>query len=208
MRTVGTLLFPGFELLDVFGPLEMFGALADDYALEMVAETAGAVASRQGPQTLADVAIADAKPYDILLVPGGLGTRREVDNPALTDWIGRHADACHVVASVCTGSALLARAGLLDGRKATSNKKALDWVMSQGPEVDWRPRARWVVDGKFWTSSGVSAGIDMALALIAELNGKEKAAWAAAHTEYRWVDDADDDPFGPLYDRRRTSSDN
>jgi putative intracellular protease/amidase len=201
VKTVGTLLYPGFELLDVFGPLEMFGALTSDYSLQMVAETAGPVASRQGPQTIADVAIADAKPHDILLVPGGRGSRREVNNAELIAWVGRHAQACEIVASVCTGSALLARAGLLDGRKATSNKLAFAWVAAQGPNVDWQPHARWVVDGKFWTSSGVSAGIDMALALIAELNGTEKAQWVAKYTEYRWVDDADDDPFGPLYDR-------
>jgi putative intracellular protease/amidase len=201
VKTVGTLLFPGFELLDVFGPLEMFGALPDDYSLQMVAEKPGPVASRQGPKAIADVALADAKPYDILLIPGGRGTRSEVDNAALIDWIGHHAAACEIVATVCTGAALLARTGLLDGHKATSNKAAFRWVMEQGPNVDWQPHARWAVDGKFWTSSGVSAGMDMALALIAALNGAEKAQGVAKYTEYRWVDDAADDPFGPLYDR-------
>lgn len=200
MRTVGTLLFPDFELLDVFGPLEMFGALRDDYRLEMVAETAGPVASRQGPKTVADAAIGDAQPYDILLIPGGLGTRREVDNTALTGWIKSHADRCGLVATVCTGAALLARTGLLDGRRATSNKKAFAWVKSQGPNVLWQDHARWVSDGKYWTSSGVSAGMDMALALIAQLDGTDKAQQVAAHTEYRWNRDAHDDPFAGLYD--------
>jgi putative intracellular protease/amidase len=202
MKTVGTLLFPGFELLDVFGPLEMFGALPDDYRLEMVAESAGAVASNQGPKAVADVALAEAKPYDILLIPGGLGTRREVDNKVLIDWIGAHAEKSSVVATVCNGAALLARTGLLDRRKATSNKAAFRWVIEQGPNVLWQARARWVADGKYFTSSGVSAGIDMALALIATRNGEETAERVATHAEYRWSRDPNDDPFAALYDSR------
>ncbi len=200
MRTVGTLLFPGFELLDVFGPLEMFGALADDFSLKTIAATAGPVESRQGPKAMADVALADAKPYDILLVPGGRGTRREVDNAALIDWLKRHAEASGIVATVCTGAALLARTGLLDGRKATSNKASFGWVVAQGPNVVWQTHARWVVDGKYYTSSGVSAGMDMTLALIADLCGAEKARWVADYAEYRWSNDPDDDPFATLYD--------
>lgn len=200
MRTVGTVLFPGFELLDVFGPLEMFGMLGDAYRLEMVAETAGPVASRQGPQAIADVAIEDASPYDILLIPGGQGTRREIDNAHLIECLACHARASNFVATVCTGSALLARTGLLDGRKATSNKAAFAWVKQQGPNVIWQDCARWVVDGKFWTSSGVSAGMDMALGMIAALEGADKAEHAAIHAEYLWNRDAHDDPFAGLYD--------
>jgi putative intracellular protease/amidase len=203
LKTVGTLLFPGFELLDVFGPLEMFGALRDDYSLEMVAETAGPVESRQGPKAIADVALAEAKSYDVLLIPGGRGTRREVENGTLIDWLRRHAEASSIVASVCTGAALLARTGLLDGRKATSNKASFGWVVSQGPNVLWQRRARWVVDGKYYTSSGVSAGIDMALALIATLSGPDKAQHVAAYAEYRWNDDPNDDPFAALYNLGR-----
>jgi putative intracellular protease/amidase len=202
LKTVGTLLFPGFELLDVFGPLEMFGALAGVYRLEMVAEQPGPVASRQGPKAVADIALTDAKPYDVLLIPGGRGTRREVANPELIDWIRRHAQASGIVATVCTGAALLARTGLLDGRPATTNKESFRWVMEQGPDVLWQPQARWVVDGKYHTSSGVSAGMDMALALIAKLDGLDKARQVAAYAEYRWNDDPNDDPFGALYNLR------
>jgi putative intracellular protease/amidase len=200
MKTVGTLLFPGFELLDVFGPLEMFGALPDDFVLQMVAETEGPIESHQGPKAVADVTLADARPFDILLVPGGRGTRREVDNVALIDWLKQHAEASGIVATVCTGAALLARTGLLDGRKATSNKASFAWVTSQGPNVDWQPRARWVVDGKFYTSSGVSAGMDMALALIAGVCDPDKARKVAGYAEYRWSSDPDDDPFAVHYD--------
>lgn len=207
MRTVGTLLFPGFELLDVFGPLEMFGALRDDFSLQTVAEHAGPVESRQGPSAIADIACSGAKPYDILLIPGGRGTRREVDNAALIDWLRRHAEASSIVATVCTGAALLARTGHLDGRKATSNKASFAWVVSQGPNVQWQPRARWVVDSKYYTSSGVSAGMDMALALIADVSGLDKAQKAADHAEYRWNSDPEDDPFAVVYDPRPATCD-
>ena len=198
---VGTLLFPGFELLDVFGPLEMLGMLPASYQLETIAETAGAVASNQGPRAIADTSLADAEPYDILLIPGGRGTRREVDNAALIAWIGAQAQKSRVVATVYTGAALLARTGLLDGRKATSNKSAFGWVMEQGPKVLWQQRARWVVDGKFFTSAGVSAGMDMTLALIAALDGLEAAQRAAEQAEYRWTNDPDGDPFGARLSR-------
>ena len=195
MKTVGTLLFPGFELLDVFGPLEMFGAPTEEFSLEMVAEQSGPVASRQGSKVIADISLADAKPYDILLVPGGLGVRAEVCNATLIDWLRQHGEESRIVATVCTGAALLARTGLLDGRKATTNKAAFRWVMEQGSSVRWQPRARWVIDEKYYTSSGVSAGMDMALSLIARLYNREIAQEAAKRMEYRWHEAADNDPF-------------
>ncbi len=194
-RTVGVLLFPDFELLDVFGPLEMFGMLDEDFTIRLVAENASEIASKQGPRSRIDDHFADGRHYDILLLPGGMGTRREVENDALLHWLVDAAGRAEIAASVCTGSALLARAGLLDGRRATSNKVAFDWVRSQGPKVDWQPRARWVEDGKFFTSSGVSAGMDMALALIARLCGSERAREVAGWAEYVWNENSADDPF-------------
>jgi len=131
----------------------------------------------------------------VLLVPGGLGTRREVDNAALTEWIAARAVEAEIVTSVCTGAALLARAGVLDGHRATTNKRAFEWVVSQGPRVQWVHRARWVDDGKFVTSSGVTAGIDMALALIARTVGEAAAERIARLMEYEWHRNPDDDPF-------------
>ena len=166
-RTLGVVLFPEFELLDVFGPLEAFGHLHDHYRVVLVAAEPGAVASAQGPRAVADHGFADCPHLDVLLVPGGIGTRREVENHALLDWLAQRAAEAEAVTSVCTGSALLARAGLLDGRHATSDMRAFRWIVSQGPAVKWVRRARWVDDGKFVTSSSVSAGIDMALHVIA-----------------------------------------
>ena len=194
MKTVGVLLFLDFELLDVFGPLEMFGML-DDFAIRLVAEQERSVASTQGPRSIIDDVFADGRDYDILLVPGGRGTRREVENPRLLAWLTAKAATAEYVASVCTGSALLAKAGLLDGVAATSNKLAFDWVATQGPAVRWQSRARWVEAGKFFTSSGVSAGMDMSLALIARICGVARARQDATWAEYEWNDDAGNDPF-------------
>jgi transcriptional regulator GlxA family with amidase domain len=194
-RTVGVLLFERFELLDVYGPLEMFGMLADDFAIRLVSEQAETVDSAQGPRSVVDDFFVDHHPYDVLLVPGGMGTRHEVGNKLLLDWLARAAERAEIVASVCTGSALLAKAGLLDGKRATTNKRAFDWVASQGPKVDWQRKARWIEDGKFITSSGVSAGTDMALALIARLCGIDQARQVAHWAEYVWNEDNADDPF-------------
>lgn len=200
-RTLGVVLFEGFELLDVFGPCEAYGIsdLGGAFRIVTVAGKAGPIASAQGPQALAEFGFDDCPRLDLILVPGGIGTRREVDNAALISWLRARADQAGIVTSVCTGAALLARAGLLDGRRATTNKRAFAWVQSQGPQVDWIKQARWVEDGKFATSSGVSAGIDMALAIIARLVGAEIAEKAAIAMEYEWHRDAAWDPFAKIH---------
>jgi transcriptional regulator GlxA family with amidase domain len=103
-----------------------------------------------------------------------------------------------MVATVCTGSLLLARTGLLDGRKATSNKRAFQQVKTYAPKVEWIAKARWVEDGKYFTSSGISAGMDMALALIARLCGRETSLRIASRAEYDWHEDSSWDPFAAL----------
>lgn len=198
MKRIGVLLFPDFELLDVFGPLEMFGMLPDEFSIQMLAEKPGLVASIAGPRVTPDATLGKAAAYDILLVPGGQGTRREVANAPLLAWLAKAEPAAEIVASVCTGAALLAKAGLLDGRRATTNKSAFRWVETQGPAVRWQAQARWVEDGKFFTSSGVSAGMDMSLGLIARLLGVERAEQAALWAEYEWQRDPSRDPFAKL----------
>ena len=198
-KTVGVLLFPDFELLDVFGPLEAFGHAKDWFRIVTVAEAAGPVTSSQGPRAVADHGLEDCPPLDILLVPGGMGTRREVDNPTLVDWIARRARQAETTTSVCTGAALLARAGVLDGRRATSNKRAFAWVADQGPKVKWIRQARWVDDGNVVTSSGVSAGIDMALHLIGRIAGAATRDDIATRMEYTWQSDATHDPFAKVW---------
>ena len=197
--SIAVVLFQDFELLDVFGPLEMFGLLHENFELCLVAVNGDTVASRQGPRSVVDQVFADDRQYDILLVPGGHGTRQQVGNPVLLDWLRQRSSEAQYVTSVCTGSALLAKAGLLDGLRATTNKAAFEWVASQGDRVHWQKKARWVEDGKFFTSSGVSAGIDMSLALIARILGQETAEQVAIWAEYEWHRDPDWDPFAEIH---------
>lgn len=192
---VGAVLFPAFELLDLYGPLEMLGLLGDRVSITLMAEKPGEIGSRPGPKGVADAALAEVSGLDILLVPGGWGTRTEVLNQPFLDLLRAKAEEARWVASVCTGSALLAKAGILDGRKATSNKLAFDWVKAQGPRVNWVREARWVEDGKFFTSSGVSAGMDMTLGLIERIMGRAASEQTARLAEYTWHDDPSVDPF-------------
>jgi transcriptional regulator GlxA family with amidase domain len=199
---VGVLLYPDFELLDVFGPLEMFASLgAARVRIHTIAERAGPVAAAVaadgplGPRVLADHGFADAPPLDVLLVPGGFGTVPQLANVALLDFLRQRAKSTAIIASVCTGSALLAKAGLLDGRRATSNKQFFALAAAQSDAVEWVEAARWVDAGAIVTSSGVSAGMDMALAIIARLFGEPVAEQIAAATEYTWHRDAAEDPF-------------
>jgi transcriptional regulator GlxA family with amidase domain len=197
MDSVGALLFDGFELLDLFGPLEAFGHLAQSARCRIVtvAERTGAVASAQGPRAVADHDFASCPRLEMLLIPGGIGTRREVENENLLEFLRSRSAGAELVMSVCTGAGLLARAGVLDGRRATTNKRAFDWPVSQGPKVNWIRKARWVEDGKFVTSSGVSAGIDMALAVIGRRYGEKTAEEIATTIEYEWHRDSHWDPF-------------
>lgn len=201
---VAVVLFEGFTVLDVYGPVQAFasvrlprpdGAWHRLFEIVTIAEKAGPVKSGEGPTTHADYAFANAPAYDVLLVPGGFGTRKAVNNTALLLALTAASRAATVTTTVCTGSALLARTGLMDNRPATSNKVAWDWVVQQGPRVRWQRQARWVDDGDLVTSSGVSAGIDMALSVVARLHGVDMARQAARFMEYVWHEDPRDDPF-------------
>ncbi|MGE0443105.1 MAG: DJ-1/PfpI family protein [Gemmatimonadales bacterium] len=194
VRTLGIVLYPGFEVLDVFGPLEMW-AYVPEFKVVLIAEHAGPVRSTQGAMVTAEFSFESAPPLDIVMVPGGLGTRTELGNEAFLDYLRRVNQASELTTSVCTGSALLAKAGFLKGHRATSNKAFFSLATDQDTEVTWVPTARWVEDGKFITSSGVSAGTDMALALIGRLFGKERARQLAYSLEYQWNDDPTNDPF-------------
>lgn len=198
---LGAIVYEGFELLDLFGPLEMFTALpAEALEVVMVAQTAGPVkagsmAGSPMPCVVADYSFDDAPPLDILLLPGGVGTFTELENEKLLGFLAARAQQAMITSSVCSGSALLAKAGLLDGRRATSNKMFFNLAVAQSDQVDWVEQARWVDDGDRVTSSGVSAGIDMSLAIIARLFGMAQAQAIANGAEYTWHRDADTDPF-------------
>jgi transcriptional regulator GlxA family with amidase domain len=204
VRRVAVALFDGFTVLDVYGPVQAFAScrvMQPDgtphrlYQIVTIGEHPGPVPAGEGTATVAAHAFAEAPPYDILLIPGGFGTRRAVNDQGFLKQLAAASERATVTTTVCTGSALLARTGLLDGRPATSNKLAWDWVVQQGPRVRWQRRARWVDDGNVLTSSGVSAGIDMALSLVERLNGREMAITSARNMEYVWNLDPANDPF-------------
>ncbi len=196
LKKIGIVLFPRFETLDVFGPVEMWGHMPD-YEIAMVSEHGEAVVSSQGVETVAKYSFEDAPQFEILLVPGGIGTRVEVYNSVLLEFIRQQDQQTEWTTSVCTGSGILAKTGILDGRKATTNKQAQPyaWATSQSTAVMWQSRARWVVDGKYVTSSGVTAGTDMALGLIEIIHGKQTAEQIATYAEYVWNSDPHNDPF-------------
>ena len=195
MNTITALLFDDFETLDLFGPIEMFGSIPDYYRIQFASMTGGIIRSKHGVamQTTAVKKLDDQT--DILLVPGGMGTRQLVQNQSFLQIITALVEQANWVLSVCTGSALLAKARVLNGKRATSNKLSWQWVISQSDNVHWIKQARWVVDDKFYTSSGVSAGMDMALGFIADRHDVETARHIATYTEYRWQENSDIDDF-------------
>ncbi|MFO0948338.1 MAG: DJ-1/PfpI family protein [Planctomycetota bacterium] len=194
-RTLGIVLYDRFELLDVAGPAEIFGNVGPRLKLVMIAEKVGPVRSNQGVAIHADHSFNDAPPLDLILVPGGFGTLKAIRDKALLDWLRTRGEDAELVMSVCSGSGILAKAGMLDGKRATTNKQSYRFITPWGPEVEWVKEARWVDDGEIVTSSGVSAGMDMALHVVKRLYGEELAQRIADLTEYEWHRDANRDPF-------------
>ena len=190
---IDVLLFRDFETLDAFGPVEVFGGVPE-FSVRCVSTDGGMVVSAQGVRVWTE-ALEEGPEAEVLLVPGGMGTRRLVGDAAYLAGLKAAALRSAYVLTVCTGSALLAATGLLDGLRATSNKRAFDWAVSVNPRVRWVSRARWVVDGKYYTSSGVSAGMDMALGFLEDRLGRDRAEEAARRIEYVRNADRDEDPF-------------
>ncbi|MEU7908921.1 DJ-1/PfpI family protein [Actinoplanes sp. NPDC049118] len=183
-RTV-VVIFDGFQLLDLAGPADVFTTAnlltrRGGYRLEIAAVRAGQVPAQSGIVTLAPTALAElAGPIDTLLVVGGLSVSARPADRELVDEIARLAPHCRRIASVCNGAFLLAAAGLLAGRRATTHWLAADQLASHYPQVDVDADAIYVKDANVWTSAGVSAGIDLALALVAEDHGHELARQVA-----------------------------
>ncbi len=190
MTTFGVLVFDGAEELDFIGPWEMLRVwskyVKGPERCLLVAEAMRPIVCAKGLSVNPDVAFADCPPLDWLLVPGGEGTRHEVDNIALTGFVARQAAAARAVLSVCTGSFVLHAAGLLIGRRATTHWGSLDRLRALGDvEV---VEERFVRDGEVWTAAGVSAGIDLMLAFIAAEAGDEVAGKVQFYAEYYPLD--------------------
>ena len=195
MRRIAAVVHEGFEMLDYFGPLEMFSMFPKEFEIVVVAETLDPVKASGGPRVAPDAVFADGADYELILLPGGWGTRKQLKNPVIKDWLAAASANAELVMTVCTGSALLAATGVLDGRNATTNKLYFDDFAAVSDKVTWKKSARWVEDGKFFTSSGVSAGMDMSLAVIAKLLGQEQADHAMLEAEYIANPDPSNDPF-------------
>ncbi len=177
MKRVGLFLFPDVEELDFVGPWEVFqmvnevaGYKGDPTPLnnQLISKDGGDVMCRKAMRVGAHAAMGDVTELDVLLVPGGNGTRPLLEDAAVIDWIKAVAPGCEWVTSVCTGSLVLAKAGLLHGKRATTHWSAFDEFDKRGFDVELLPHVRYVRDGNVVTSAGVSAGIDMALWLVGQ----------------------------------------
>ena len=206
---IGILAYENFEPLDVWGFCEPFSVArflgtgyreSDNLPFELLLIAnqdgnagKGAVGPRpvksyNGPRVAPDLFRNQAlrARLDVLMVPGGFGTGAALDDPKLIEWLRRMDQRVALMTSVCTGAALFAKAGLLDGKAAATNHQAFGWVAQQGPLVLWDNCARWVDAGRYVTSAGVSAGIDMGFYLVQRLLGRAAAEVAAITAEYDW----------------------
>ncbi|GKT45026.1 isonitrile hydratase [Colletotrichum spaethianum] len=213
----GVVVFPAFQALDVFGPLDALNLLARSYNMNLytIAETLDPVSTKQntthkpatttsdfGQRIVPTHTFQTAPPLDVLIVPGGQGTRYPGISTAI-NFIRERFDSLQYLLTVCTGSGVAARAGVLDGRRATTNKLSWEETIALRPEVDWIHKARWVQDGHVWTSSGISAGIDLTFAWIGAVYGKDVAKNIADRMEYTPVEDPSWDPFADLWDSKK-----
>lgn len=195
-KRVGILMFENIEVLDFAGPWEVLTAVRLDegrrwetespFEVLLVAERADPVRCYGGMRVIPDATLAGCPPLDILLVPGGWGTRKETGNRELVAWIRDRAAAAELTASVCTGARLLAAAGVLDGRRATTHWNSLAWMKENHPRVRVEEKLHVVDDGDVVTSAGISAGIELSFTLVERYFGDEAARNVARYMEYRY----------------------
>ena len=198
-QQVAILIFPDVEVLDFCGPFEVFSVTRLDdarrregpspFAVRLVAETREVVVATGGLKVTPDCTLDECPPLDVLVVPGGWGTRQGIKNPRLLEWIAARGAVVPTLTSVCTGSMLLGYAGLLDGRRATTHWRSLEWMRESFPRVTVEDALHVVEDGNIFTSAGISAGIDMALRVVTRLHGERIGRETARHMEYPYPDD-------------------
>ena len=188
-RHIAILLFDGVEELDAVGPWEVLASWCrhhpeDGYAVSCLSADGGPVTAAKGLVIGAHLAVPDAPPLEVLLYPGGQGTRRRLRDPAHLAWLQEQRRRVPLLTSVCTGALVYAAAGLLTGRPVTTHWAAFDELRALDPTVEAREDERWVDDGDLVTSAGVSAGIDMALHLVARLAGDARARQVRREIQY------------------------
>lgn len=192
---VGILIFDDVEVLDFCGPFEVFSvtaqlnATASDrrpFAVFTIAQTDRIVKARGGLQVQPHFTLENHPPIDILVVPGGWGTRREVDNPVILDWLRKVSGETQLNTSVCTGAFLLAKVGLLIEKRATTHWASISRMRQDFPQTSVIENTRWVDEGNIISSAGISAGIDMSLHVVERVLGREVAENTARQMEYDW----------------------
>jgi transcriptional regulator GlxA family with amidase domain len=200
MREITTVLFNDFETLDVFGPIEIFGRLKEQFIPQFYSQNGGIITSSHNVQIITKAMSENKLENYILFIPGGVGTRDLVKKGEFINQLKLLSQKAEYIFTVCTGSVLFSKTGLMNNRKATSNKRSFFWAKNESPEVNWIKKARWIKDENIYSSSGVSAGMDMALGFISDLLGYEVAKKLSLEIEYEWHEDADWDPFCELYE--------
>ena len=190
-RSVGILIFDDVEVLDFCGPFEVFAVAGRQivpgaFNVFTVAHSTDPITARNGLSVNPRASLADAPQIDVLVIPGGYGTRPLMHDATVIEWIKHRAPAAELVLSVCTGALLLAKAGLLDGLSATTHHGALDLLREAAPNTAVCDDRRVVDNGRIITSAGVSAGIDMSFHVLAKLLGQDIAAATAHYIEYPW----------------------
>lgn len=193
-KRVGIVLFQDIEVLDFCGPFEVFSVTRlneekrreepSPFEVVLVAEGPGAVTTTGGMKVLPHYTFENCPHLDIVVAPGGWGTRKELKNPIMLDWLRARAAEVETLTAVCTGSMLLGSAGLLDGLHATTHWRSLDWMRNSFSAVTVEYGKHFVKDGRVFTSAGISAGIDMSLKVVAHYFGEATARATARHMEY------------------------
>jgi transcriptional regulator GlxA family with amidase domain len=190
-RNVAIFVFDDVEVLDFCGPFEVFSVTgrrngSNPFNVYTVAERAGPILARNALSINPRYTFADSPEPDILVIPGGYGTRKEVQKTAVLDWVRDCSRRSELLLSVCTGALVLAKAGLLGGLTATTHHLALEELREFAPQTTIDASKRFIDNGKIITAAGISAGIDMSLHVLARLLGREQALETAAYMEYDW----------------------
>lgn len=191
-RRVCIVIFDEVEVLDFCGPFEVFTVTGGREGLTpfevcVVAQENRAIKARGGLVVKPAYSFENCPQPDILLMPGGMGTRREMNNPGMLRWLRCNAEGAELVLSVCSGALVLAKAGLLNDLSATTHHRALDELRAIDPDIAVDGEKRFIDNGRVIVSAGISAGIDMSLHVVARLLGKEQALETAQYMEYHWI---------------------
>ncbi len=190
-RSVAIVIFDDVEVLDFCGPFEAFSVAGyvegeSPFKVSLVAETMDAVNARNGLRVLPDVSLADCPPPDVLVVPGGPGTRPQLKNQVMLEWLKRMITPERTTVSVCSGALILGQAGLLDGLNVTTHHGALDELRRIAPAATVHDDKRYIWNDSLVVAAGVSSGIDASLDVISRFCGEATASSTAKYMEYEW----------------------